>query len=687
MSATSRPRMGSDSDLLLESLMKWLHTFPVTAARDTIENVCDGVAMAQVLNLLAPDQFDTTWLSKVSDVGDNKRLKLNNLRKVLTGTLDYLKDVVGMQLSQFPLPDINKVVECDNAHLGRLLQLILGVAINCSKQAEYIQAIMEMEEQVQRVVMMAIQEMHGMPTHSIQSLPILEDDMQVKKLMEEMESTRVEKESLAQKCHELEMRLNLMKEEKSNLSAEFEHLQAQIGSRGSGGPVDSGIRYKELKKENETLKQELESIESQKDETQAKLEELEGRLEESEEKVTELQKLADQARGLKDEVDILRETSEKVGKMEGIIETYKKKLDEMGDLKRQIKYLEDKNTEYMENNIVLEEELGKVSKKKPQADLFRKQVSELNIKLTSETERADKIAFENAKLMEKLEAISIEKDRIAVEREQLKENLEELKCSQVGPSSPEFSQLTEGEPDSGMLENIPPSVKARLLRLEKENKQLKKYKTASAGHSGSDTIVLQTMVDDMKDREEELGNKNREANKKVMELEARLEEVQASANIQIPRVPGSREELELKVVEANKKIGHLSETLQKKEAEMAGMEERYKKYIEKAKSVIKTLDPKQNPNAAPEVSALKAQLTEKDKVIDELEKETEKAKAIREMEERLMASAFYDLSMKLHRGAVEDRLKNLSQGQSFLARQRQVNTRKGGYNGQEYYYD
>ena len=67
-----------------------------------------------------------------------------------------------------------------------------------------------------------------------------------------------------------------------------------------------------------------------------------------------------------------------------------------------------------------------------------------------------------------------------------------------------------------------------------------------------------------------------------------------------------------------------------------------------------------------------------------------------------MASAFYDLGMKLHRGAVEDRLKNLSQGQSFLARQRQVpsknlkglqsfspfqvNTRKGGYGGPEYGY-
>ena len=44
-------------------------------------------------------------------------------------------------------------------------------------------------------------------------------------------------------------------------------------------------------------------------------------------------------------------------------------------------------------------------------------------------------------------------------------------------------------------------------------------------------------------------------------------------------------------------MASLTETLHKKETEMAGMEERYKKYIEKAKSVIKTLDPKQNPNA------------------------------------------------------------------------------------------
>ena len=46
------------------------------------------------------------------------------------------------------------------------------------------------------------------------------------------------------------------------------------------------------------------------------------------------------------------------------------------------------------------------------------------------------------------------------------------------------------------------------------------------------------------------------------------------------------------------------------------MEERYKKYIEKAKSVIKTLDPKVG---GPEVTALRSQINEKDRLIETLE--------------------------------------------------------------------
>ena len=69
-------------------------------------------------------------------------------------------------------------------------------------------------------------------------------------------------------------------------------------------------------------------------------------------------------------------------------------------------------------------------------------------------------------------------------------------------------------------------------------------------------------------------------------------------------------------------MSQLQDVVHKKEVEMQAMEERYKKYIEKAKSVIKTLDPKQNPNAVPEVSALRKQLTDKDVLIETLEQVT-----------------------------------------------------------------
>lgn len=99
----------------------------------------------------------------------------------------------------------------------------------------------------------------------------------------------------------------------------------------------------------------------------------------------------------------------------------------------------------------------------------------------------------------------------------------------------------------------------------------------------------------------------------------------------------------------------LEDALKKKDEEMKQMEERYKKYLEKAKSVsififctvhcsrrcllaeagqpesvcdvmgtcllqvIRTLDPKQNQGSGPEVQALKNQLQEKDRMLHSLE--------------------------------------------------------------------
>ena len=46
--------------------------------------------------------------------------------------------------------------------------------------------------------------------------------------------------------------------------------------------------------------------------------------------------LAEEARSLKDEVDILRQNEEKVKKYESTIESYKRKLEDMTDLRRTV---------------------------------------------------------------------------------------------------------------------------------------------------------------------------------------------------------------------------------------------------------------------------------------------------------------------------------------------------------------
>ena len=76
-------------------------------------------------------------------------------------------------------------------------------------------------------------------------------------------------------------------------------------------------------------------------------------------------------------------------------------------------------------------------------------------------------------------------------------------------------------------------------------------------------IIYQQMVDDLKEREAKLESTNRKMNQRVLELEAKLEEAitgvgkrgPGEAGVHpVPRVPGSREELELKLAEANKKV-------------------------------------------------------------------------------------------------------------------------------------
>lgn len=142
------------SDQQLSSLITWLDTFELRPAHQTPEDISNGVALAEALTQIAPEWFTSSWHSKIkSDVGSNWRLKVSNLRKIIEAVTEYYVECLNQPLAGYVKPDAQKIGEhCDSQELKRLLQLVLGCAVNCNDKQYHITRIMGLEEAVQQVL-------------------------------------------------------------------------------------------------------------------------------------------------------------------------------------------------------------------------------------------------------------------------------------------------------------------------------------------------------------------------------------------------------------------------------------------------------------------------------------------------------------------------------------------------------
>ncbi|XP_029413249.1 protein Hook homolog 2 isoform X2 [Nannospalax galili] len=160
-------------------------------------------------------------------------------------------------------------------------------------------------------------------------------------------------------------------------------------------------------------------------------------------------------------------------------------------------------------------------------------------------------------------------------------------------------------------------------------------------------------------------------------LEEHLQKLH-EADLELQRKREYIEELEPPTDSNTRRIEELQDNLQKKDADLRAMEERYRRYVDKARKVIQTLEPKQQlPVRAPlELQALKTQLRERDVRIRHLEMDFEKSRSQREQEEKLLISAWYSMGMALDHWSGEERAP--AHAQSFLAQQRlATNARRG----------
>uniref|UniRef100_A0A8C7MG61 Hook microtubule-tethering protein 1 n=1 Tax=Oncorhynchus kisutch TaxID=8019 RepID=A0A8C7MG61_ONCKI len=688
-----------------EICLIYLQTFNTGSPCTAVAELTTGVAMSQALHQIDPAWFSKSWLGRIKeDVGDNWRLKMNNLKKILQMMVDYYNEALSQQIQEFPLPDLVKVAEhSDRVELGRLLQLILGCAVKCERKQEYIQVIMTLEESVQHVVMTAIQELMS-KENMVQfgAEPPGDVESQLKKALEDLADLMSEKEELAQRCHELDVQVTVLQEERNSLLAENDVLTDRANQLDAfdDPSTPSGRKHSQLQIQLETLQEENFRLEAAKDDYRIHCEELEKQLIEVQHRNDELTSLAEESRALKDELDILRSCSDRAVKLEASVETYRRKLEDLGDLRRQVKLLEEKNMTYMHNTVSLEEELRKANTARAQLETYKRQVQELHRKLSEESRRADNLAYEMKKFEEKYDAVMKEKEKIIIERDSLKETNEELRCNQAQQDQLRQAGMPAGSPshDNLAAEILPIEYREKFIRLQHENKMLRVQQEGSENEKISE---LQTLLEEAHRTRSELDTENRLNRERVTELQQQVEDLQKSLQGQGAKTDDShlKRKLDAHMVQLNEaqdeimkkkelledlqpdntqtslRLEELMAALKKKDDDMRAMEERYKMYLEKARNVIRALDPKLNPATA-EIQALKNQLMDRDKRILSLERECEQAK-LREYEEKLIVTAWYNKSLSFQKLAIEARLGGRSTsmvppGQSFLSQQRQV---------------
>uniref|UniRef100_A0A0A1X6Y1 Protein hook n=1 Tax=Zeugodacus cucurbitae TaxID=28588 RepID=A0A0A1X6Y1_ZEUCU len=654
---------------MCQSLIEWFKTLNLTAPHSNLEELSDGVALAQALNQFAPDVFTGSWLSKINS-GINWRLKMSNLKKVVEGVYDFYSDVLSYSLAEFPRPDAQRIAEkCDAGELERLLQLILGCAVNCATGQDYIRQIMCLEESLQANIMRALQDLEStwqgdFPSRTSQSITNFDN-----KILQE------ERDALAQKCFEAEKKNQLLVEEKSNMQQELAKLQleiqriqstkAEIGDDGvSIGPVQAGsVRYNELRRQLDRMKEELLQSDATREDLKLKVQQQEKEMQTMQQRIDELTKSTSELLQLKDEVDVLRESNDKLKECEIQLDTYKKRLEEYNDLKKHIKILEERSADYVQQIVQFEEDAKKSATLKGQVELFKNKIQDLHTQLDGEMSKNVKLEFDNKNLESNICALQRAKESLLKERDNLREALDELKCGQLSTSSGSLNGNTMSK------ELQPTALVEKVQRLELENKALRE------GQGGQ--TALTQLLDDANKRNDNLREQLKLANERILSLshasqsgDPNLKEFEFGKQIKQLMELNEQKTLQLEEsvsqnVSLQSKITQLENTLTTREQDLLACDAKYRKYVDKAKEVIKSLDPRL-------ANVIDVNLLERSQ-----ESEEEPKAGMSTLEEQLMTTAFYRLGVNAQRDAIDAKLALLmGQGQTFLARQRQSAPRK-----------
>ena len=633
----------------------------------------------------APEHFSSSLLSKIEfECGSSWFLRVSNLRRIYLSIVDFYSEVLDRTIPEKLQPDLEAIArDNDIKHLGYLLQLILGCAINCIDKEKHIEVMTTLSLEVKQGLKMAIDELENFEeNHSHENALSVDNDctnnkiysQEYNELQQELTLAKLAKETISQRCHELEITVSKLNNEKLNLKIENEKLSDKLSQSSKSNTLqESTLRFDSIEQETffqrlnnqiSTLQSQLTVMEEQKEDYRTNLEVKEKEYKKSMLQIDQLQTKLNEFKNHRDDLDRLDYLNDEIIKYQNINEVQKKKLEELQELKKQIKLLEDRNASLIKQTCELEEEKKSMSVYKGQLELIKKQRDDLRTKASEENFRADKAEDELKRTYKKYNDIVHEKEKLQMEVMNLKSEISNHRKqdSLITPSIDLdiSSRITPANSNaitvagSNMFKNDfggnSTELNEKVIRLEFENAKLQKELQKS---NDEKVKLLESQLEDEKVRLSKLEADNRINNQRIIELEGQLKE---NANT-YSTITNNKDMLTLKskLKELEQEKANLISLVDKKTEELAEKDERFKKHVNKAKETFELLETHMNnskiSNSLPDTSKVQSDdaaywrnlANHKDIEIEKLKTDYDKSIIFRDMEERLMTIGFHNL--------------------------------------------
>mmetsp|Transcript_21831 Transcript_21831/g.32379 ORF Transcript_21831/g.32379 Transcript_21831/m.32379 type:complete len:620 (+) Transcript_21831:214-2073(+) len=609
-----------------DAMVEFMGCFPTISgdAPQDIKDLSDGVILFEVMSDLCQEQFGTTTISRGNT---NWALKANTLRKLTRNLESYFHTTLRKSADFSHLSEIISDIarNSDPDAIAEFVEIVTAACVTCEERGRYITWIMGMTEENQVV-------MKGVIESSLARIEDLNDSIFSAENDGE-EDGEVDGDSMSDNDFEGGGEISgMFRNAMQNLDSVTQGMDdVTVASQSEfshpnvhGGDADVVRERDELraalaesKRELAAQKSNAETLAEDGEATQKKLRalaaDLQERLEERQEELVETaEKLRKAQRGLddadakvsdltennaslEDELDIANAKATQLKKAEATVVAYRRKLEGAGVMNQQMSDLENQSAKYLGQIVDLEMEA--------------KKIPDLQKNLDDTTRELNKFQKENADIAEKVVSRSAEVAKLKTElsasvtaKKMAEEELTELRIMQQSDHDEVDGEVNMAGLSLTSAFSVT-EVREKVMRLEIENKSLKKQLDSSVAVSTS-TAVAHTanMVDDAT----------------VKALENEIEQLQA--------------ELKKKDVAT---------------AKLASDKDKLESYTKKTLS-------KFQEKYLVALQECKAKLKEKHDKIEALEMRSAAEKSNQKKEEKLLSSTVYELGLMV----MQQKLKN-----------------------------